>query len=244
MDNETLNNENQNYLIPTAIIIAGLIIAGSIYYKDKNQPIKDDLVSDKKAINEKKDDRKSSDIRLITDSDHILGNPGAEVKIIEYSDLECPFCKSYHKTMKRIIEEYGGGGRVAWVYRHFPLDSLHSKARKEAEASECANELGGNDKFWEYIDKIFEITPSNDGLDLDLLPQIAQEIGLDKSAFETCLDSGKYADYIQKDLDDAQSAGADGTPYSVIINKDGKKSFIEGAQPYSQVKAIIEKALR
>ena len=105
----------------------------------------------------------------VTPADHILGNPNAEVFIVEYSDLECPFCKQFHKSMLEIMSEYGAEGKVAWVYRHFPLDQLHSKARKEAEATECATELGGNDAFWEYTNKIFEITPSNNGLNLELL---------------------------------------------------------------------------
>lgn len=241
-----MNNENQelnqNYLIPATIIVSGLIIAGAIYYKNDNPPVKDNLISDKEITDEKKVDKKDFNIRPIASDDHILGNPEAPVKLIEYSDLECPFCKSFHPTMKKVITEYGQDGRVAWVYRHFPLDAIHSQARKEAEATECANELGGNDKFWEYVDKIFEITPSNNGLDLDLLPQIAVNIGLDELNFKTCLDSGKYADHIEKDLEDSQNAGAGGTPYSVVISKNGKTS-ISGAQPYSKIKEVIEKAL-
>ena len=71
--------------------------------------------------------------------------------------------------MQKIVADYKG--QVAWVYRHFPIDSLHSRARKEAEATECANEFGGNTVFWQYLDKIFELTPSNDGLDPAELPK-------------------------------------------------------------------------
>lgn len=109
----------------------------------------------------------SSNVRKVDDSDHLRGDPKASVKVVEFSDLECPFCKRFHLTMQQLMEGYSG--KVAWVYRHFPLDSLHPKARKEAEASECAAELGGNDGFWAYIDKLFEITPSNNGLDPNLL---------------------------------------------------------------------------
>ncbi len=80
------------------------------------------------------------------DRDHIRGNPDAPVTLVEYSDFECPFCKRFHPTVKRIVDEYGG--RVRWVYRHFPLDEIHPvKARREAAAAECAAELGGNDAF-------------------------------------------------------------------------------------------------
>lgn len=146
--------------------------------------------------------------------------------------------------MRQIVEEYGGtDGQIAWVYRHFPLTQIHSKAPKEAEAAECANELGGNDKFWQYIDKIFEITPSNNGLDLKLLPQVAEDIGLNRQQFEICLESGKYAGHIDDDARDAVTSGARGTPFSIVIAQNNQKFIINGAQPLSAVKAVIESAL-
>ncbi len=105
----------------------------------------------------------------VTEKDHVFGNRGAELMIVEYSDPECPFCKRFHETMAQVMSEYGKQGKVAWVYRHFPLDAIHSKARKEAEAMECAGELGGNDKFWAYLNKLMEITPSNNQFDASLL---------------------------------------------------------------------------
>lgn len=114
----------------------------------------------------------------ITQNDHIRGSVDSPVKIVEYSDLECPFCKRHHDTMKEVINKYGED-KVAWIYRHLPLASLHSKAPKEAEATECAAELGGNDGFWKLTDKIFEVTPANNGLDLEILPSLAYEVGLE-----------------------------------------------------------------
>ncbi len=127
-------------------------------------------------------------VKPVDGEDHIRGNPNAPVKLVEFSDFECPFCKRFHPIMKRLMEEYGKEGKVAWVYRHFPIDSLHSKARKEAQAAECANELGGNEAFWTFTDKLFAVTPSNNRLDLGLLPRVAEEIGLDRAAFEACLE--------------------------------------------------------
>lgn len=109
------------------------------------------------------------DLELVTEKDYISGNPKAELVIVEYSDTECPFCKRFHETMTRVMNEYGKAGKVAWVYRHFPLDAIHSKSRHEAEAIECAGEIGGNDKFWVYLNKLMEITPSNNQLDQSLL---------------------------------------------------------------------------
>ncbi|MCX6736097.1 MAG: thioredoxin domain-containing protein [Candidatus Parcubacteria bacterium] len=105
----------------------------------------------------------------VTAKDHILGNPNADVKIITHADLECPFCKRFHATMEDVMKQYQAEGKVAWVIRHFPLTQLHDKAPLEAEASECANELGGNAKFWEYVSLLEKITPANNGLDSSLL---------------------------------------------------------------------------
>ncbi len=180
--------------------------------------------------------------------DHILGSLDAPVKLVEFSDFECPFCKRFHLTMKRLMDEYGKDGKVAWVYRHFPLDSLHSKARKEAQAAEFANELGGNEAFWTFTDKLFAVTPSNNRLDLGLLPRVAEEIGLDRAKFEACLQGdargGKFADHIEADVRDATASGGTGTPYSLVIAPNGKVFPLNGAQPYSAVRSIIELALK
>lgn len=137
--------------------------------------------------------------------------------------------------MQRLTEEYDG--KVRWVYRHFPLRSLHQKATKEAEATECAGEQG---KFWEYLDKLFEVTPSNDGLDAAQLPILAEQVGISRQKFETCLNSGKYAAHVSDDEKDATNAGARGTPYTVILTKDGKKIPVSGAVPYEQLKSIVD----
>lgn len=187
-------------------------------------------------------------VRPVSGEDHIVGSPDAPVKVIEFSDFECPFCKGFHRTMGQVMEEYGQDGKVAWVYRHFPIDSIHSKARKEAQASECAAELGGNDAFWAYAEKLFEVTPSNDRLDLALLPQIAEDIGLDRSSFELCLEGdargGKYAAHIEADFQDASASGGAGTPYTLVIGPSGRIFPINGAQPFGAVKSIIDLALK
>jgi len=185
----------------------------------------------------------ASDVKLapISSKDHVRGDENAEVTIVEFSDTECPFCKRFHSTMQQIVDEYDG--RVRWVYKHFPLDSLHSKARKEAEATECAADQGGNDAFWKYLDRLMDITPSNNGLSLDELPAIAEYIGLDKSEFEDCLDSGKFASMVQAQVDEALAAGARGTPFSVIVA--GEQIVpASGAMPFEQIKPMIDQLLK
>ncbi len=170
-----------------------------------------------------------------TKSDHIRGDKNADITIVEYSDLECPFCKNFHNTMKQVLD--ANAGEVRWVYRHFPLDSLHSQARREAHASECASEQG---KFWEFIDLVFQETKSNDGLDLTKLPDYAKRLNLDVNQFNACVNSEKYASRIQSDETDAQTAGARGTPYSVILGPKGQTIPISGALPLSQIKSMID----
>ena len=144
--------------------------------------------------------------------------------------------------MNKIVTTYKPE-EVAWVYRHLPLESLHSKASKEAEATECANKLGGQEKFWAYLDKIFEITPSNNGLDPAFLPKIAEDIGLNRIQFEQCLSSGEFTKLISDSITEATNAGAQGTPFSIVISKSGKKYPINGALPYQSVKQTIDLAL-
>lgn len=181
-------------------------------------------------------------VGAITSDDHIRGDlETAKVVLVEYSDLECPYCKQFHTTLQQVYDDYGGD--VAWVYRQFPLESLHPKAPREAEAAECAGDLGGNDGFWAFIDKVYEVTPSNNGLLDTQLPEIAVEIGLDETAFTDCLDSGKYTDTVNAQYQDAVNAGGNGTPYSVVVAKDGTTVPINGAQPITSVKSTIDSLL-
>jgi protein-disulfide isomerase len=88
----------------------------------------------------------------VTDADYARGSSNPTVYLIEYSDFQCPYCKSFHPTAQQVIDTYDN---VAWVYRHFPLDAIHPLARPSAEASECVAELGGDDAFWKFADEIF-----------------------------------------------------------------------------------------
>ena len=233
--------QKNNLAVPIAIVIAGALIAGAVYWSARGDSVA--VAPQPQAGTE--NTAGLENMNPIEDSDHIRGNPNAPVKIVEYSDMECPFCKRFHSTMQQVMDEYGKDGKVAWVYRHFPLDSIHSQARTEAVASECANELGGNDAFWKYADRFFELTPSNNQTNIaTVLPQIAREIGLDETKFNSCLASKKYDKHIQDELDNATATGGNGTPWSIIVTASGKKYPLSGAQPYEAVKQLIELALQ
>ena len=225
-----------NLAIPVAIIIAGALIAAAVFFTSGS--------ANTAGANESAPEASAGDLEAITAvsaSDHIRGNPDAPVKIVEYSDTECPFCKRFHETMKQVVD---ANSDVAWVYRHFPLDQLHKKARKEAVATECANELGGNDAFWKYLDRLFAITPANDGLDPAELPKIAQFVGLDVAKFNECLASTRYDQHIEDEVQNAQATGGNGTPWSIVVSKNGTKYPLSGAQPYESVEQLVDIALK
>lgn len=230
-----------NVAVPIAIIGAGVIVAIAIVYSVG----KFATPKDGQQANVAENTTASLDkMRPISAADHIRGNANAPVKIVEYSDLECPFCKRFHATMQETVKQYDG--KVAWVYRHFPLEQLHSKAKNEAKATECAAKLGGPETFWAYTDKLIEITPSNNGLDPAELPRIAGELKLDRQKFADCL-ANPQTDIdkrIADDIDNATATGGNGTPWSILIGPDGKKYPINGAQPIESVKQLIDLVLK
>lgn len=167
-------------------------------------------------------------------TDHIRGSKNADLFVIEYSDFECPFCKRHHPTMQQLFDDYDG--KIAWVYRHYPLP-FHANAEPAAVASECANELGGNDGFWQFTDLIFE-----KGFDF---AAHAKEMGLDATKFQSCRDSGKYKQFVQDQMSGGSKAGVDGTPGNIIYNPKTKKGeLISGAQPLENFKTVIDKMLQ
>lgn len=172
----------------------------------------------------------------VTSADHIRGTSDPKAYMIEYSDFECPFCARFHPTTQQVLDEYGD--EVALVYRHFPLDAIHPKARPAAVASECIAELGGNDAFWSFVDLVFA-----DQTTLSDLEALAVDSGVSAGAFNTCVDSGKYDDLVEEQLTTGQAAGVRGTPGSFIVNQKGEVWFVPGAYPYESVKTSIEEAL-
>jgi protein-disulfide isomerase len=239
-------SEKELFTVPSAIVTAGAVIGLAIFLGATNignslSRTEASAPSAPVVANPTANPQPSADIKVpgLSSSDHYLGNPKAKVVIVEYSDLECPYCKQFDSVLKKIIDNYGD--KVAWVYRHMPLP-MHPKAGKEAEATECAAELGGNAAFWKYTTRLFEITPSNNGLDLAKLPEIASYIGLDAAKFKSCLDSGKYAKKVADQAAEGQAAGARGTPYGVLITPKGNQP-IGGYMPYERVEAMVKEAL-
>lgn len=224
-----------SFAVPAAIIIAGIVIAIAIVYSvgKSNTP---------QGIGEPATTGDLDAMRAVSANDHVRGDLKAPVTIVEYTDPECPFCKRFHTTMQEILKKYDG--KVAWVYRHFPLPELHSKAQKESEAIECAAKLGGTGMFWSYADALYAATPSNNGLDPAELPKIAKNLGLDTAKFNACLDSGEMAKRVDADKENGIATGGNGTPWSILVGPDGKKYSINGAQPIETISTMIDAALK
>lgn len=173
-------------------------------------------------------------VEVSADDDVALGDPKAPVTMIEFSDFECPFCKRFRdQTFSTLKERYIDTGKVRFVYRDLPLTQIHEHAQKAAEAGECADEQG---KFWELHDAIFA---NQQAMTVPDLKKYAADLRLDTGKFNACLDGGKYAEEVKKDVADAEKVGATGTP-SFFINGIP----VSGAQPTENFVQIIEGELK
>ena len=170
-----------------------------------------------------------------TTDEHWRGSKDAKFVLVEYSDLECPFCKQAHPTLQKLLSE--NEGKMAWVFRHYPL-TFHPKAQKSAEAVECASEQGGDDAFWKMTDAIYEKMPD---VELTGMADLANNVGLDGAALQTCMDSNKFAQKVKDQQAEGTKAGVQATPSNVIYNlSNGKNLLVEGALPYEQFKPQLD----
>lgn len=230
-----LKNQTKNSLLfPLTIIIIGIIISGGIFIYRTTNKINTEEIN--------KNLPQEVGIKPITSEDKILGNPNAEIIIVEYSDFECPYCKIFHKTMQDVMYEYGRSGKVAWIFRHFPLESIHKNAKGAAIASECVYRLGGNEKFWNYTDNLF--ASSTEILNKENLEKIALDMEISEEQYNTCINNPEITKKIDSDIADGKLIYENdpnfGTPYSFIITKSGIQTKVIGAQPFSKMKELIE----
>ncbi len=179
----------------------------------------------------------------VTKDDHALGNPEkAKVVLVEYSDLECPFCKRFHPTTKKVLADYGD--KVALVWRQFPL-AFHQNSEKAAETAECVAKDAGNDAFWKYMDLYFEKTDSSGtGVSKEEMLDLAVKAGANKANVEKCVKSGEMKDKIKNQMNAGSTAGVSGTPGTIVVVNGTPKELIPGALPYEQVKTIIDKYVK
>src|SRR5687768_14973494 len=167
--------------------------------------------------------------KIATDDQPAKGNPNAPVTLVEFTDYQCPTCAAAQPVLDRLLAEYGD--RLRLVVRDFPLE-MHAEARKAAEAAEAAREQG---KYWDFAAILFR---NQSALKPEQLKQYAQVIGLDRAKFDAALDTGKFADKVERDMLDGQRVGISGTPTFFVNGRRAKEPTYDG------LKAAIEAALK
>jgi len=225
-------SQTKNYLLPASILIAAVLISGSVIYstgaKGGSNDSSNSNPNTPEAVSPK-----------ISSADVILGDPKAPITMIEYSDFQCPFCgRFYSQTEPSLKEQYIKTDKVHFIYRHFAFLGPESKAA--AEAVECAKDQS---KFWEYHDAIFNAEladgrENNGNLNRALFLTNAENLGLNLASFKACLDSNKYGQKVADDYSGAQALGVKATP-TVFVNE----VKIEGALPFGQFQQVIEQLL-
>ncbi len=214
------------FLLPGAILLAALIISGTLLFtRGQSGPVTAQI-------------GKPADIKINSD-DHILGNKDAKVTIVTYADFRCPFCERFYmQTEKQLIADYVNTGKARFIFRNFAF--LGQQSTWASEAAECAAEQG---KYWEYYNWLFGNQAPESDLNYyskaNLTKYAGQVGGLNTSQFASCLNSDKYAKRVTDDSASGRAAGVTGTPTTFI---NGQK--IVGAQPYETFKQAIDALLK
>lgn len=227
-----MNTQNlrRDYLLPGAIVLAGLLLALTVYAvrTDKSPKIG---AGDPTMVSP------------VTPADHIIGNPKAPVMIIEYADIDSEYSKQFQATMQQLMSEYAPGSQVAWVYRHFPLLDQHAAAASHAEAAECAAFLGDDDAFWRFIDALQGAAPGESEFPVSGYSSVVRGLGLPESEFMTCLSNGRFTKKVYEDTQNALASGAEGAPYTVVQVQGQEPIAIQGSLTYEDMKRVIEESL-
>lgn len=223
---------NKSLTIPIAIFLGGVMVAAAVYFT--SAPTQEPSTSSGTG--------NPTLVTPVGPSDHILGNPAAPVKIIEYSDFSCEYCKAFNATMHQIIANEGTTGKVAWVFREFPLTEIHPNALAQAQAAECVAKTSGEQAFWNFEDALFQNQP----VDPSHFGALAQKAGVTNSnALGDCLAnaSSTVNAQIMAERQNAIDIGARGTPYSVLLAPGQAPVVMDGAYSYDAVKQLIDQAL-
>jgi protein-disulfide isomerase len=214
--------------IPLAIIFAGAILAFAVYtvrHHDASTSTEDPSV-----------------VRAVDTSDHVLGNPAAPVTVIEYADIDSSYAKDFQKVMEEVIQNYGAGGNVAWVYRHLPADP-QSNSAQHAEAAECVASLSDTNTFFAFIDALQAAAPGDNSFDPLGYDAVVTRLGLSSGTFDQCMASHTYKQRVVSDYGNAGAIGATASPFSVLLVHEQKPAIIEGSVPYPAMKKIIDASI-
>ncbi len=228
------DKKKRDYLLPASILLAAVLVAGALIYSTgaKNSDL------EKQAANVQQAVQKPTGPEI--DDNVVLGDPQSPVTVFIFSDYQCPFCgRFFEQTELPIRQNYVSTNKVKMVYKS--LAFLGPESTAAAEAAECAKDQGS---FWQYHDALFEAEikdgqENNGNLNKELFRNIASDLNMDVDEFLSCYDSQKYADAINKDMDEAVLLMDRVSTPTVFIND----MIVQGAQPYSVFSQIIDDAL-
>lgn len=243
---EKKEESKKDYFLPVSILIAAVLISGSLIYSAGKKSVSNLGGSNEEEKVEVNLDQKSKlpagvfDILKIKEDDVILGDPKAPLTIIEYGDYQCPFCaRFFEETESLIRENYVKNGKAKMIFRNYQF--LGPESLAAAEAAECARE---QKQFWAYHDAIYSAElvdgrENNGNFNEEFFLNLAEELGLNVDSFKNCLQSHKYRAEIEKEIVEAQRAGINSTPTTFI----GEEKMV-GALPYVQFKEVIDRYLK
>ncbi|MDO8664780.1 MAG: DsbA family protein [Candidatus Liptonbacteria bacterium] len=228
-------NNNKDYLLPSSIIVAAILIAGSIIYlvgtSKNNSGTANNGGQNPTATNDSVQKQGPRDV--------ILGDAKAPVTIIEYGDYQCPFCVRFSQTTEQSIKDsYVKDGKVKLVFRNFQF--LGAESELAGQAAECSKD---QNNFWAYHDTIYQAEgkdgkENNGNMNKAFFVELAKNVGLDVDKFTSCYDSGKYADTVKQSTQNAAALGVNSTPTTFVNGQ-----IVKGALPFDQFKTIIDAAL-
>ena len=227
-----METKKSTLTMPVSIILAGVLIAGAIFWQDRGSYKAGANVAESVSTA-----RRLENIPTPQATDHRLGKVDAPVQIVIYSDFECPYCQRFHKTMETVMDLYAKDNSVAWIYRHFPLESIHAHALDAAKTSECVATLGGQEAFWKYADYIFESGTEQSGRAANTYGA-AKQAGIAPATLDTCLADATLETKVRAEAQEVVRAGIQGTPFGIVFGPKGVAT-IDGNLPLSQVRSLI-----
>lgn len=181
-------------------------------------------------------------------NDYIYGKKNSKVYLIEYSDTECPYCMAFHNAVTQIQQKYGD--KIGFIYRHFPLTSIHPDAMPEAIKMTCVGKLKGDTAYYDFMTTLFDykIAKKVNKIDETFVSEFLSKNSIDKAAFDACIQDPATKATIEESIADGAQAGVNGTPTSYVVIKDGDSYQVlkrfEGAAQFNLIAPLIEKALK
>ena len=200
-----MDDQANKFLIPGAIVLAGAVIAVAVLYSVNGSPSKKPIKNDTAAI---------AALPAVSSGDFVLGEQNAPVTVVEYGDFQCPFCGKFFKdTEPALRDKYIKTGKIKFIYRDFAF--LGQESFWAAAAARCAGEQG---KYWEYHDYLYgnQRGENQGAFSKNNLKSFAASLSLEKEKFNSCLDSDRYLEEIQKETKAGGEAGVTGTPTNFI----------------------------